>query len=753
MIAPPRLSDRRLLGIGRTICVASLLSAPVTIVLYGMAGRLSAAYETYAAVNAATGVAFGALGWFLVANQGRNRLVWLIVVLGFCISTPGVVNGALELLAVHQRVDRASVELAAPLSVVITALYSTWVIGAFGLPTFGLLLAPDGTLPSRRWRPVLWASAAVVAALYVTFSALGPVPEPGPEASGGWAATAQRYLFPLLILTVLLSATALLVRYRRAPTPVRRRLRWVLLGSTAAVIAGLGSFGSILLVTVGMPLFALCYGMAVWRDQLFDVDVVISRTLQFSALATFIGSVYVVIVYGIGALVGATDQGNQALSLAATVVVAFAFQPVRRRLEHGANRLVFGPRATPYEVLADLSARLSQAESTDGLLDRLVERSAAATGAREVVLWRLVDRSEDDGAGPEYDPVAAWPRDAFPAAPRRLTDAIEIGRAGVRLGAITVAKERGDDLSPTERRLLVDLAGSAGLVLEKARLDRALALQAAAVYASRRRLVDAQDEEHRRLELRLQGTIQYRLGSLRKDLVGAAGTARDDGVESIAAQLDALAEDAEAAAREITALARGLFPPALEADGLGPAIVGLAQSLPLPVEVMASSERVTVDGRVDVETELAAYFCVSEALTNTVKHANASAATVAITVDGSTLDFVVSDDGEGFSVESRDGNGTDRRSTGLLGLRDRWEAVGGRLSIDSAPGAGTTVTGSVGPSRVSSDGRPARTIAARAIVSDSTAGGTAANRAMAADGASAGRTTMASADLASVGLV
>ena len=305
-------------------------------------------------------------------------------------------------------------------------------------------------------------------------------------------------------------------------------------------------------------------------DQLFDVDVVISRTLLYGFLAAFIGVVYVAIVFGAGAVAGESSE-NDALALTATIVVAFLFQPVRRWAERVANRLVFGRRATPYDVLTDLTRRLGQAETTDGLLDRIVEQLAHGTGADLAVLWEETDVGLHSRV---YHPLGAMVGEP-PA------DAVPIERAGRRLGALSVRMPRGEELTPAEQRLLGDLAGSAGLVLDKARLDAALAEQADRVQQSRRRLVDAEEDERQRLERRLHDGPQQQLVGVKVQLSLAATEARDEGAGVLAAQIEQLADETQLALDEIRALAQGIYPPLLESDGLAAAVQALAHSAPV----------------------------------------------------------------------------------------------------------------------------------------------------------------------------
>ena len=394
-------------------------------------------------------------------------------------------------------------------------------------------------------------------------------------------------------------------------------------------------------------------------------------------LAAFITAIYAAIVVGVGSLFSGSDLW---LSITATALVAIVFEPVRARLQKWANRLVYGSRATPYEVLSDLTGRLAAAESEEGLLSRMAQQLSEGTGAERAVVW-LAD-------GAQFHAAAAAPPNgetqvqlaglaALPGV------AVPIEHEGETLGAVSVEKKRGDALTPTERRLIEDLAGSAGLVIRRLRLDEALAAKAAQLEESRRRLLDAQNVERRRLERDLHDGAQQHVVALRSRIEAAAELAADEDAEKAAALLGQLSSDAGDAIETMRDLARGIYPPVLEEEGLVAAIRIAARRSPIPVAV---EDRV---GRYDRQIEATVYFCVLEALQNTAKYANASQATVTLQASDGTLGFTVSDDGDGFDPS------TAGRGAGLTNIQDRLDATSGSLAIESQPGKGTAVIGSI----------------------------------------------------------
>jgi signal transduction histidine kinase len=381
--------------------------------------------------------------------------------------------------------------------------------------------------------------------------------------------------------------------------------------------------------------------------------------------------VYVAIVVGIGTAIG--SKRNLALSILATAVVAVGFQPVRERIQRLANRLVYGERATPYEVLSEFSGRMAHAYATEDLLPRMARIVAEGTGAARVDIWLKI--------GPDLVPEASWPqRDGGPAPPTpRVEDdavtaegadgAIAVRHQGEVLGLITVAKGPGEAIKPAESKLLEDLASQAGLVLRNVRLIEELR-------TSRQRLVRAQDEERRRLERNLHDGAQQHLVSIALVLRMAKTLLKPETEPQIADRLDQASEQLALALQELRELARGIHPAILTERGLGPALQSLAERSVVPATV-----EFLLDGRLPPDVEATAYFVVSEALANVGKYSQASAVQISAEHPDGELVIEVADDGIGGADASR--------GSGLRGLADRVAAVDGTLEIVSPPGQGT----------------------------------------------------------------
>jgi len=575
-----------------------------------------------------------------------------------------------------------------------------------GFVPFVLLLFPTGSLPSRRWRPVAWAAAAAIAAWVLgnafapTLISSGPPPERNPLGVTGPAGHVFDVLggagAALIAVTGLAAIVSLVFRYRRAGTVEREQLKWLVYagGLIVAAVLVTGPIGQLLgpadasnlqsaTSSGAVALVPIAIGIAIFRYHLYDIDVVINKTLVYGLLAVFITGVYVAIVVGIGSLAQRGVRPSLGLSIVATAVVAVAFQPVRERVQRLANRLVYGRRATPYEVLADFAARMAGTYAVEDLLPRMARILAEGTGAARADVWLRSGDIFHDGA--------VWPPGAPPQPPARATPAgvpaypadriLPVRHQGEVLGALSVSKRPGESLTPTEDRLLTDLAEQVGLVLKNAGLREQLLARMEEIRASRQRLVAAQDEERRRIERNIHDGAQQQLVALAIKLSiteSMIGTDTDGERELLAE----LRQDAAGAVEDLRDLARGIYPPLLASQGLVAALSAQARKAPVPTSV-------TADGveRYPQDMEAAVYFCVLEALQNVAKYACASSAHVRLTASGHDLKFEVTDDGAGFDPGSK------AYGTGLQGMADRLHAHGGSLAVRSSPGAGTTISG------------------------------------------------------------
>ncbi|MBA3294759.1 MAG: ATP-binding protein, partial [Geodermatophilaceae bacterium] len=228
------------------------------------------------------------------------------------------------------------------------------------------------------------------------------------------------------------------------------------------------------------------------------------------------------------------------------------------------------------------------------------------------------------------------------------------------------------------------LAAASGVVLRNLRLDAELAQRLTDLEASRRRLLSAQNDARQRIEGELAGGTRAQLGVLRERLSGLVREVNPDTTPKSALLLGQLVAATDGAMDTLDGLAAGVYPPRLAAEGLAGALNEQAAKAALPVSVHAEGV-----GRYPAEVEAAVYFSVLEALQNVAKYAAADSARVRLAQDDGQLSFEVVDDGAGFDPE------TTKRGTGLQGMADRLDTVGGTLTLRSAPGRGTTIAGQV----------------------------------------------------------
>jgi signal transduction histidine kinase len=295
--------------------------------------------------------------------------------------------------------------------------------------------------------------------------------------------------------------------------------------------------------------------------------------------------------------------------------------------------------------------------------------------------------------GDELVPEGTWPQDTETLPPIPATDdagavsATEmrepIRHQGELLGALSIEKRAGESITATEEKLVRDLAAQAGLVMRNVALAEQLMDHIEQLRASRERLVNAQDEERRKLERNLHDGAQQQLVALSVKLRLAEGLAARD-PEKTQAMLADLQTETVQAIEDLRDLARGIYPPLLADKGLVAALE--AQTRKGSFATLVEAENVA---RYPQQVEAAVYFCTLEALNNVAKYSGADRAVVRLAQSDGDLTFEVSDNGAGFDMDRT------TYGTGLRGMEDRVDAIGGTLVIRSAPGTGTSITGRI----------------------------------------------------------
>jgi signal transduction histidine kinase len=709
-----RPSPRVMATLWAGVVLAALAAAALALVARGDLAAGDLFSQLTLAVSA---IAYATLGALVVRRAG-NVIGWIMLGEAAALTFLGITSA-------YGVIGLATYPGSLPAAKVAGLLSECGFPAAVFAEAFMFLLFPAGRLPSRRWRPVAAAGLALGAlttAGMVVHPRLVDLPVPGgvsvtfpnPLGVAGLGPAGRTILVGTLnglsvVFVPFLAATfvSLAVRYRAGGRLLRQQVKWLVLTAIAfvagQVIAVLGTAsGQAWLTTVSytaLQLIALfgipaAMAIAILRHRLFDIDVIISRALVYGLLSAAVTGVYAGIVLGIGTFAG--HRAGPALTIAAAVSIALLFQPARHRAQRLANRLVYGERASPYQALADFAADMAGQLDLNVALDRLVSLLAGATGADQAQAWIRV--------GLELQPVAVWPAgSAAPAAVMIGADgglppftgswrAEAVLQGGELLGALSLQKPRSEALTPAEDELLQRLAAQAGLVLRNGRLTVALQASIVELRASRRRLVEAQDAERRKIERDLHDGAQQQLVALAIQLGVLEGAAEDPAL--IKAAVPELKAAARAALEDLRDLARGIYPPLLAEQGLAAALRAQAAKASLPVQVDAGEL-----GRYPPDTESTVYFCVLEALQNAAKHARGSRATVRVLAAGDVLEFSVCDDGPGFDAALA------RRGSGLQGMTDRLAALGGTIRVRSRPGHGTAITGRL-PARPEEDRRP-----------------------------------------------
>jgi signal transduction histidine kinase len=555
---------------------------------------------------------------------------------------------------------------------------------------FAVVVFPDGRLvPFTRTRGsrfalrVAYGLAAVVLAQFVLD--WSDVSHPGQ--------TFFTVLFGVAIPIVGVAAQT--YRLHHVADPERRQqsrlLRWALVPMLSfgalylltIVVGGSSATASDSLVTeAGLAIFPALFAlvplalvMGILRYRLWEIDVLVSKTLLSVGLVAFIGAVYVGVVVLLGRALGPGDSA--AVKIAATAIAAVAFEPVRERLERLANRLVYGRRATPYEVMADFADRLSGVMSVDEVLPRTAEAVGLGVGAAAVRVATF------HGGGTRS---VRWPVDDDTTSFTRVNVVLH---RGVPVGEIAVAKPPGERLSPTEHRLLTSLVAQAGVAFNNAGLtveleDRLqeMTQQTAELRASRQRIVTARQGQRQRVVELIHDRVETHLDRADAELQRVESLLPDHGEEALL-RFDRLLDEGQAGLDALRDLARGIFPAVLADQGVLPALQAFVLQAQLPVEVELRGDAV----RSEPSAEATAYFCVVQALNNAGTYAPGSSVTVRLGAQDGRFEFSVVDDGPGVD-EHELASGAD-----IQDMRDRVEAVGGHFDAVSLVGSGTAVAG------------------------------------------------------------
>ncbi|HEY8816889.1 MAG TPA: histidine kinase [Candidatus Dormibacteraeota bacterium] len=648
-----------------------------SVVLGLLGGQLSGI-----TVDVGTGLAWYLAGALAYMARPANRAAWLLLLMTTLLAIGKGIGNAIALASMTRP------ELAQDWAAVLIVDAAGWAVTAAGVAVFATF--PDGKFQRRyeRWIvrgvPLAFVPLALVYLLgspristnqfgWVPLDAASPLYVRGLDPVGSAAGAA----ISASLLVVVPALALLMLRYRRFGSEQRRQIKWPLYAlSVSAIsvvllaiepgppaipfwIAAIQYVGTMALLPAGLAL-----GIVMHRG--LDINDVIRRSVVYGALWAIIAGAYVLVAATFGIAVG------QRVPLALAVVLAIAatlfFQPTRRRLERFADRIVFGPRLTGYELISQLGVRLQSSIAAEDVAGSVAAAVQAGLGASWVRV--VLDR-------PMRTPIASAGTDPGIAGVMDLSAPLMQGDRAV--GIIECGPKTDGRYNAADQELLNTLGRQAALAIRNSQLAAELSQNVEELAASRARLVQAEELERRRLERDLHDGVQQelvgvlaRLGlarnQLRRDRDLAETTLRE-------AQIDA-----QRALEGLQELARGIHPAILTDRGLVEAVEERATRMPVPVEVHANG--LGGGARFPLELEGAAYFFVSEGLANIVKYASATRAFVRFHTEPGQLVVEVQDDGRGFDPAAI-------KKSGLRGLEDRISALGGHVEVVSRPGHGT----------------------------------------------------------------
>jgi signal transduction histidine kinase/DNA-binding CsgD family transcriptional regulator len=467
---------------------------------------------------------------------------------------------------------------------------------------------------------------------------------------------------------LLTGVVVLIARYRRFGPAERRQIGWPLYGLalTGCAILVLGAAHSAVNGLPGWLRYALYLPVlllipaglviGILRYRLLDIHLVVRRSVVYGALWLLIAVAYAGVTAALGLVAGRRVPLDLAIVL--TIIVTMVAAPLRRRLERLADRLVFGRRLSGYQLISQLGTRLEASPGPEDVASTVADAVRLGLDARWVRV-SLGRRSERPVASAGIDLMA--PDDPVLHVP--LVHGPDV------VGAIDCGPKREGRYLDRDQELLATLGRQAALAIRNSQLTTELSQRFGELAESRARMVHAEAAGRRQLERDIHDGVQQELVAVLARLGLARNQLRRDKELAETTLKDVLA-DGRRALESLQELVRGIHPPVLTDRGLLDAVRERAARLPIAAEV--SSDGLPPEARFGPDIEGAAYFFVCEALGNILKHADATRAMVCLQADAGQLSVEVRDDGRGFAVQAAD-------QSGLRGLRDRIEALGGRM--------------------------------------------------------------------------
>jgi two-component system NarL family sensor kinase len=561
----------------------------------------------------------------------------------------------------------------------IATTFGVYTLFWVGLLHFALVFPqPHPVVVKRRWViPLIYIVPYAFSCAYL--ASVWPGAASILDWIGNWGSIESVLPAVYLVLTIVIAIWG----YRTLrSTADRQKIRWLMF---ASLVCGGSTFflwylptfilGQPLLNSDGLGLLVLPYplalAIAILRYRLFDIDILINRTLVYGILTASVVGVYILVVSTLGTLLH--TSGSPFNSLLATGLIAVLFQPLRAQLQRLINRLMYGERDEPYAVLSRLGSRLEATLAPEAVLPTIVETVAQALKL-------------------PYAAIALKQDDAFSIT---TSYGLSQGKPLIlplvyhteTIGQLLLAERApGDAFTAADQRLLEDIAHQAGVAVHAVRLT-------ADLQHSRERLVTTREEERRRLRRDLHDGLGSTLAALHLQAGAIRAMVRHDPAAAEEELADLQAE-IRSAVGDIRRLVYALRPPTLDELGLVAAIQQYAAQCSISGSGKEQAMQTDANLHIVVEApeqlpalpaavEVAAYRVTQEALNNVTRHAQACSCVVRLALlDG--LQLEITDDGVGLPIEPHAG-------VGLLSMRERAAEVGGSCMIETAPGQGTRV--------------------------------------------------------------
>jgi two-component system NarL family sensor kinase len=591
----------------------------------------------------------GVVSVLILRRYPEHRIGWLLAL-------DSLISGIALAVPPHHLGSR-------PLLVLAQLSANWWVLLYLG-PILIAYLFPQGSFASSRWRR--WTQLCLAGYLIALVEGVG---DPAfrdlhPDVAPPLPFWPQPVVLVMSAVALGLVAASLVgavlncvLRTRRATGTARLQLLWfswaslsipAVLGVCFLDVAVTGENG--LITVLGLSVFGsvipVAIGIAILRSRLFDIELVLSRTLTYGLLTAGVVGVYAAVLTLVEHVLGRGSIGG----FLAVGIVAVAVQPAHARLRRRVERWVYGDRSDPGAAVRRMSERVDSTADPAGVVESVTASVAEALRVSRV--W-----VERDGNVTADDRVVRVP----------------LVHRGERLGDLAVAVPPGRDLSAADIALVHDLARHASVVVRAADLT-------ADLQASRARLVTAREEERRRLRRDLHDGVGPSLAAIVLKL-GAARNRSDEA--SRTELLDQTMEETRAAIAEVRRLVDDLRPPAIDEVGLIGAIRQRAASLSQGSELVVEVGGPAAVPPLPAAVEVAAFRIATEALTNVIRHSTASRCTIHVSIsDG--FELTVTDNGGGAALGTQPG-------VGWTSMSERAEELGGTCTVSSPPTGGLVV--------------------------------------------------------------